>query len=137
MKREPAEAQKTKKRILIVDDDAEIIGLLRTVLTEAGYEVMEASYSLPAMFQVVRQRPDLILMDINMPMMNGFELVEQFKKYEETKDVPIVAITGLNTPEAREIARGVGCVGFIPKPFDIDKFPGQIAKFLRAKRSQP
>jgi two-component system, cell cycle response regulator DivK len=132
MKRKSAPVPKAKKKILIIDDDADIISLLRTVLTEADYEVMEASYSLPAMFQVVRKRPDLILMDINMPGMNGFELMEQFKTYEETRNVPIVAITGMDTNEAREIAKGVGCVGFIPKPFDIKRFPGQIAKFLSA-----
>ena len=130
MKAKSAPVSKARKRVLIVDDDADIIGLLRTVLLDEGYEVMEASYSLPAMFQVVRKRPDLILMDINMPGMNGFELMEQFKTYEETRNVPIVAITGMDTNEAREIAKGVGCVGFIPKPFDLKRFPGQIAKFI-------
>jgi CheY-like chemotaxis protein len=65
-----------------------------------------------------------------MPIMNGLELIEQFKGYEETRNIPIVAITGMDTPEMRETAKKLGCAGFIPKPFDTDELPQQIAKYM-------
>lgn len=137
MKRKAAPKTGVKKKILIVDDDPDIITLLGTVLAKAEYEVMKANYSLPALFQVVRDLPDLILVDINMPIMNGLELIEQFKIHQETRNVPIVAITGMDTPEVREEVRRLGCVGFIPKPFDVRRFPVQIAKFLAAEPAKP
>lgn len=121
-----------KKKILLVDDDTALTRVLAELLDHAGYDAIQASYSLPALFEVVRQLPDLILVDINMPIMNGLELVEQFKSYEETRHVPIVVMTGMDTPQAREVVRELGCVGFLPKPIDGKKFPAQVAKFLRA-----
>lgn len=132
MKNKPAPVSGIKKKVLIVDDDANVVQLLSTMLERANYKVFEASYSLPALFRAARNVPDLILVDINMPIMNGLELIEQFKGYEETRNVPIVAITGMDTPEVRKTAHDLGCVGFLPKPFDSKAFPSQIAAFLGA-----
>jgi CheY-like chemotaxis protein len=130
MKPKPVSSLEPKKKVLIVDDDAHITAILGAVLTRANYEVIKASYSLPALFRAARNTPDLILVDVNMPIMNGLELIEQFKGYEETRDIPIVAITGMDTPEMRETAKKLGCAGFIPKPFDTDQIPQQIAKYM-------
>jgi CheY-like chemotaxis protein len=104
------------------------------MLRQANYDVIEASYSLPALFSAARTVPDLMLVDIRMPIMNGLELIEQFRTYKETKDVPIVAITGMDTPEMRQAATKLGCVGFISKPFDMTEFPRQVASFLKPAR---
>ena len=125
-------ATRKRKKILIVDDDVGLTALLAELLDHAGYEAMQASYSLPAMFEVVRRLPDLILVDINMPIMNGLELIEHFKKYEETRDVPVVVMTGMDTPLAREVVKELGCVGFLAKPIDAKRFVAQVGKFLRA-----
>ena len=121
-----------KKKVLIVDDDANVVEIISSMLREANYEVMEANYSLPALFSAARDIPDLMLVDIRMPIMNGLELIEQFKSYQETRNVPIVAITGMDTPEVRKAASRLGCVGFLPKPFDAKTFPDQIAAFLKS-----
>jgi CheY-like chemotaxis protein len=133
MKSKPVSSLEPKKKVLIVDDDANITTLLGAVLTRANYEVIKASYSLPALFRAARNSPDLILVDVNMPIMNGLELIEQFKGYEETRNIPIVAITGMDTPEVRETAKKLGCAGFIPKPFDADDFPRQIAQYMHGQ----
>ena len=130
MKKQPVPVSAIRKKILIVDDDANITSVLGAVLTKADYEVIKASYSLPALFRAARHEPDLILVDINLPVMNGLELIEQFKGYQETRNVPIVAITGMDTPEVREAAQKLGCVGFIPKPFNTKQFPSQVAKYF-------
>jgi two-component system cell cycle response regulator len=132
MKSKPVSSLEPKKKILVVDDDANITAMLNAILTRANYEVIKASYSLPALFRAAKNIPDLILVDVNMPIMNGLELIEQFKGYEETRNIPIVAITGMDTPEVRESARKLGCAGFIAKPFDADLFAGQIAKYMHA-----
>lgn len=127
MKPKPISILEPKKKVLIVDDDANITAILGAVLTKANYEVITASYSLPALFRAARNMPDLILVDVNMPIMNGLELIEQFKGYEETRDIPIVAITGMDTPEMRERTRELGCAGFIPKPFDAEQLTRLVA----------
>lgn len=130
MKRKPAPVSAVRKKILIVDDDAGVTKMLGDILTKADYEVIKASYSLPALFRAARYEPDLILVDINMPVMNGLELIEQFKGFQETRDVPIVAMTGMDTPEMREAAEQLGCVGFIPKPFTTKQITNQVAQCL-------
>jgi CheY-like chemotaxis protein len=132
MKPKPAPVHGEKKKVLIVDDDPHVMEVLSNLLQQANYEVIEATYSLPALFSAARSVPDLMLVDIRMPIMNGLELIEQFKSFEETRNVPIVAITGLDTQEMRNAASKLGCVGFIPKPFDAKEFPGKIAAFLNA-----
>ena len=127
-----------KPRILIVEDDARVMRLYSEVLEGCGYEIVQANYALPALFRAVRNPPDLILADLVMPVMNGLEMIRQFKGHEETRDIPVVVVTGSDTPEDREAALKAGCVGFLTKPIDIEAFPGQVAKFLRrSDKSRP
>ena len=124
---------KSKPRILIVEDDPAVMKRFSTVLSESGYDVIEATHGLPAMFRVVRTPPDLILADLHMPLLNGLELLDQFKSCDETRDIPVVVVTGSATPQDRDRAFKAGCAGYITKPIDIVKFPAQVAKFLRAR----
>jgi CheY-like chemotaxis protein len=125
-----------KQRILIIEDDAQVMKLLSTLLERKGYEVVKASYALPALFRVTRRPPDLILADLNMPIMNGLDLIGQFKSYVETRDIPIVVVTGSNPDENREAAFQAGCAGFLTKPIDALKFADQIAEFLPHPKSR-
>jgi CheY-like chemotaxis protein len=83
-----------KKKILIVEDDADVREILSRVLRTAGYEVQEAGHALGAICAMVRAGADLVLTDINMPIMDGFGLVRELKAHEDTRRVPVVAITG-------------------------------------------
>ena len=120
-----------KKRILIVEDDTDVREVLSRVLRTAGYEVQEAGHALGADCAMVRAGADLVLTDINMPIMDGFGLVRELKAHEDTRRVPVVAVTGFDTPEHRAAARHAGCVGYITKPINTGEFLSQVAEFLR------
>jgi CheY-like chemotaxis protein len=120
-----------KKSILIVEDEADVREILSRTLRSAGYEVREANHALGAICAMVRDGADLIITDIRMPVVDGLELVRELKSHEDTKHIPVVAITGFDTPEARKAAAQAGCVGFIPKPIDTTEFVKQIAEVFQ------
>ena len=125
---------KTRKRILIVEDDSDFRAILSRSLRQAGYEVHEAEHALGAICAMVRAGADLdlILTDLRMPIMDGLGLVRELKAHEDTRDVPVVAMTGFDTPENRTAALQAGCVGYLAKPIDAREFLGRIAEFIRA-----
>ena len=124
----------TRKRILIVEDDSDFREILGRSLRKAGYEVHEAEHALGAICAMVRAGADLILTDIRMPIMDGLGLVRELKAHEDTCGVPIVAMTGFDTPEHRQAALQAGCVGYIAKPIDAHEFLCRIAEFIRAEQ---
>ena len=124
-------AAPVKKRILIVDDDPDAVEVLSALLESAGYEVEGAEHALAAVCAVVRSAPDLVLSDIRMPIVDGMGLATELKTHLDTRDIPVVAMTGYDTPSMREAALKAGYDGYIAKPIDAKRFPEQIAKFLR------
>ena len=134
----PMEHTTSKKRILIVEDDPAVTKAFSSLLARNGYEVMTASAAMPAFFRVIQNRPDLILADLRMPMMNGLEMIGQFKIHEDTRDIPVVVVTGSTSEESRAAAFKAGCAGFLTKPIEAVEFLAQIKKFLSgAKPMQP
>jgi two-component system cell cycle response regulator DivK len=121
-----------KKKILIVEDEADVREVLSRTLRSAGYEVMEASHALGAICAMVRSGADLILTDIRMPVVDGLDLVRELKSHDDTRHIPIMAVSGMVTPESRTAALEAGCVGFIAKPIDTAVFLKQIAQVLGA-----
>lgn len=119
-----------KKRILLVDDDPAILEIFSLLLREAGYRVDTAEHAIAAVAAVVRTRPDLVLADIRMPIVDGKGLVAELKSSRDTKDIPVVAITGYDGPGAEDAAYRAGYDGYLTKPIDVQKFPQQVAKFL-------
>src|SRR6185436_16506737 len=121
-----------RKKILLVEDDADVREILSRVLRTAGYEVQEAGHALGAVCAMVRAGADLVVTDLRMPIMDGLSLVNELKAHEDTRRVPIVALTGHDTPENRAAAFDAGCIGYITKPIETDEFVSQIAEFLPA-----
>ncbi len=121
-----------KKTILLVEDDSDVREILSRTLRKAGYEVQEAGHALGAVCAMVRAGADLILTDIRMPVVDGLGLVRELKAHQDTRGVPIVAITGFDTPASRAAAREAGCVGYITKPIETQDFLNQIEKFVGA-----
>jgi len=120
----------TKKRILIVDDDPDAVEVLSLLLEDAGYEVEGVEHALAAVCAVVRDAPDLVLADIRMPIVDGMGLATELKTHLDTRDIPIVAVTGYDSPETRQAALKAGYDGYITKPIDPKRFPDQVAEFL-------
>jgi CheY-like chemotaxis protein len=124
-------APKIKKKILLVDDDAQILEVFSALLEAAGYEVEQADNALAAMAAVVRSEPDLIFADIRMPIVGGVGLVRELKTASDTRHIPVVALTGYDSPGFREVALEAGYDDYMTKPIDASRFAEQVAKLLR------
>jgi signal transduction histidine kinase len=122
--------------ILYVEDDPVARLLVQRVLKAEGHEVLEAEGGLSGIDVARQQRPDLILMDINIPDMNGYACATRLKSLPETHNIPIIALTANIIEGDRERALATGCDGYIAKPIDVDTLPGQVAAFLRGKRER-
>lgn len=123
-------------RILIVEDDAAIRDLLVRRLNMAGYDTIFAEDGVRAILASVNAAPDLILMDMGLPILNGWQATERIKKRPETSAIPIVALTAYALSEDRYRAMNIGCDDFEAKPIDFDRLIRKIEKLL-AESSQP
>ena len=116
--------------ILYVEDNPDNRNLIRRVLNAEGYSVVEASNADLAFNKLENESIDLILMDINMPDMDGYTLTAKIKKMDKYKNIPIVAVTANVMRGDREKSLEAGCDGYIQKPIDIDTLDQQIERFI-------
>jgi len=119
------------KKILHVEDNFDNRLLVRRLLMASGFEVIEAENATQAMDLLRSTRPDLILMDINMPDIDGYTLTQELKSLPALKGVPIIAITANVMKGDRERTLQAGCDGYIEKPIDVDRFIDQIIGYLQ------
>ncbi len=117
--------------ILYVEDDPNNRTLIRRVLMAEGYEVVEAYDANMALDTLKTLQPNLILMDINMPEMDGYALTAVIRKIPHLGKVPIIALTANVMRGDRERSIEAGCDGYIQKPIDIDTITTQIERFLK------
>jgi two-component system, cell cycle response regulator DivK len=118
------------KKILHIEDNFENRILVRRLLQSADYEVLEAENAFQAISFLRASRPDLILMDINMPDVDGYTLTAKLKTVPGIRQIPIIAITANAMRGDREKSLRAGCDGYIEKPIDIDTFIDKIHLFL-------
>jgi signal transduction histidine kinase len=123
-------------RILYVEDDAPSRMLVKQVLQFAGYKVFEAEDGMTGIRVAQEAKPDLILMDINMPGLDGHEAATKIKSLPGMSDLPIIAVTANVMEGDRERALTAGCDGYLAKPIDVDALPDQITEFLRGRRER-
>lgn len=116
--------------ILYVEDNPDNRLLVRRILLVEGYNVVEAPNAAAALDVLKDVRPDLILMDINMPDVDGYTLTSQIKGISALQGVPIVALTANVMRGDRERTLEAGCDGYIQKPIDVDSLPEQIDHFI-------
>jgi len=119
--------------VLYVEDDPESRLLIRRVLQAEGYAVIEAKDAADGLASATEQRPDLILIDINLPEVDGLTLARQIKSVPDLASTPVVALTANVMRGDRERSLGAGCDGYIQKPIDVDLLPRQISQYLRSK----
>lgn len=120
----------SEKTVLYIEDNPENRLLVRRILIAAGFNVLEADSAVNALETLRRQKPHLIIMDINLPEMDGYSLTRQIKNTPGMGDVPIVAMTANVMKGDRERTLEAGCDGYIQKPIDVDNLPAQIAYYL-------
>ena len=118
------------KRILVIEDQEDNRAILRDLLTSAGFSVLEAVNGAEGVTKARSELPDLILMDIQMPVMDGYEATRRIKAEVATASIPIIAVTSyaLSGDEVR--AREAGCSGYVAKPFSPRQLLGQVSGFL-------
>jgi CheY-like chemotaxis protein len=104
------------ERILVVEDSPDIRGLWLAWLTLSGFVVDEAENGVEAIARARDHRPDLVLMDLSMPIMDGVEAIRRLRAESSTADVPIIAVTALDTDEAAERAEAAGADTYLTKP---------------------
>ena len=118
-------------RILVVDDNEMNLRLLRWLLEKNGYEVHTAVDAQTARAAIRAVRPRLVLMDIQLPDVDGLQLTREFKADPDLRDIPIVAVTASAMKGDQQKTIDAGCEGYITKPIDTAQFPVEIAGYLR------
>ena len=116
--------------ILVVEDNVVNRRLVEFLLRSKGYRVRQAATAREAFAALEADRPDLILMDLQLPGLEGLEATKQLKANPATRDIPVVAVTASAMLGERERALAAGCAGFITKPFDKTTFLQQVASHL-------
>lgn len=120
-----------KTTILVVDDQPANLLLLEYVLQARGYHVETAADAMAALEAIELAVPQLILMDLQLPGMDGFELTRRLKASPATAHIPIVAVTSYAMCGDGDRARAAGCDGYVTKPIDTRTFPEIVASYLR------
>jgi two-component system, OmpR family, alkaline phosphatase synthesis response regulator PhoP len=123
------------KHILVVDDDPSMVLLVRKILQAAGYRVSTAPSGMAALGAVRQETPDLVILDLSMSGIDGFEVCAMLKRTRDFKS-PIAVLSGRTTEKDIEAALGAGADAFIPKPVDRAALLGKVAELL-AKREAP
>lgn len=115
--------------VLVVEDCADTRGFMTYLVQSFGYKVLEAKDGFEAVAKAKQFRPNLILMDLSMPKMNGFEATQIIREFEDLRKMPIVAVTALNKDEW-EKAIEAGCNEVVPKPVDFQKLKTAVNRYI-------
>ncbi len=117
-------------KVLVVDDDREIRDLVSKLLQARGHSVVTAENGQLGVQSARESQPDLIIMDLNMPVMDGFKATALLKSEATTKDVPVLILSAEHADGNRDAIYEVGCDGFISKPIDIARLFTRLSEFL-------
>lgn len=125
----------TGKRILYIEDNPDNRTLVQRVLNAEGYDVVTANDGNEGLERAAAERPLLILVDINMPDIDGYTVTAKLRQLAHLKHVPIIALTANVMKGDREKTLAAGCDGYIQKPIDVDQLPSQLARFIEEAQS--
>ena len=116
------------KRILVVEDQEDLRGVLRDLLTGSGYEMLEAADGQAGVAKAKAEKPDLILMDIQMPVLDGYDATREIKADLNLKSTPVIAVSSFAMKGDEEKARASGCDSYVTKPYS----PMQLLSVIRS-----
>ncbi|HVF28765.1 MAG TPA: response regulator [Pyrinomonadaceae bacterium] len=122
-----AETNFPGQKVLVVEDYDDNRLMLKTLLERRGYSVLEAVNGEEAVEMAQREHPDLILMDINLPLLDGFVATQYIRQQEDLRDTPIVALTAYGNSQSREVALAAGCNDYLEKPVNF----AQVERLLK------
>lgn len=118
------------KKILVVEDNETNMYLCCRILKSSGYEVIEAKTGEEGVELAIKEKPDLIIMDIQLPGIDGYEATKRLRKLEVDREIPIVALTSYAMAGDREKSLAAGCTGYLEKPINPNTFMSEIEKYL-------
>lgn len=118
------------KKILVADDEEDVKMVVQLYLESKGYEILTAYDGLDAIDKAKNERPDLILLDIMMPIMDGFEVAKRLKNDPSTESIPIVMLSAASQTESKERALKAGAVDYVVKPFDPEQLEKTVSTIL-------
>ena len=116
--------------VMLVEDFRDTREMMRLMLETQGCRVVEAANGQEAIEISQRGGLDLVLMDLNMPVLDGFNATLRIREYERTRDVPVVAVTAYDSAESRAAAGAVGCCDYVVKPIDLDNLSTLLKRLL-------
>ena len=122
----------SKPRILIVDDEPDVVTMMQRALSTEGFEVLTAYDGLAALDIAETEQPDVIVLDIMMPMMSGYETCAQLKQNPNTKDIPVLCLTSASNPEVKGKAQKAGAQGLLNKPILPRELAVQLQRFIKS-----
>ena len=117
-------------KILVVDDEPDVVMFIARTLNSEGFDVISAYDGISALDLAENESPDLIVLDIMMPMMSGYEVCEQLKGNPQTQNIPIVCVSSAHNPNARDRTLEVGAATLLLKPFSPAELVAQIKRHL-------
>ena len=120
----------SQKKVLVVDDEEFVRQLIQIKLKFCGIETIEAGNGIDAVEKAISEKPDLILLDVMMPRMNGFEACQRLKASPETAHIPIVMLTARGDPSAKERGENAGALEYLTKPFSPQKLAERVIEIL-------
>jgi len=123
-------------KILVAEDNPANLELMREILDIAGHEIVEARDGSEALRQAERAHPDLIMLDVNMPVLNGFEVLERLRAMPQLASTKIIALTAYAMRGDREKALRAGFDGYLTKPIDIPTLTDTIETFLNSRHQR-
>jgi DNA-binding response OmpR family regulator len=124
-----------RRKILVVEDDADQLELVRLTLEKAGFAIGTAANGSDALVKTHSISPDLIILDLMLPGLNGFDICETLRKNPATASVPIIMLTGLCSQFGRLAGLESGASDFLTKPFKVEELVSKVDKLLRTRRS--
>jgi len=126
-------ADSKKSSILIIDDDPGHIRLMEKILGEQGYDLLLANEAPVGLETAMKHRPDLIVLDVMMPIINGFNICRLLKSEEEHRHIPIILLTSRITEEDQRIGREVGADAYLLKPLNTQEFLHTVQQLLKSR----
>ena len=118
------------KRVLVVEDNETNLYLIRFILQKSGHKVIEAKDGASGVELAVKEKPDLVIMDIQLPDIDGLEVTKRIRASEADGDIPIIALTSYAMMGDREKALAAGCTGYIEKPINPETFMTELEKYF-------
>jgi CheY-like chemotaxis protein len=122
-----------KSKILVIDDDEINLWLLKETLVPKGYEVLTAGNGEKGIALAIKSKPDLILLDIIMPVMDGYATLSKLKDNPETKSIPVIMVTAVGSELNKRLADSMGIAGYVTKPIDFAILLAEIKRYLPDK----